>query len=237
MGLDGNKWSDSFFNLSLFMNGTLHFFILFIILNILFWVVITKVSKEAIYNEVTHNLEEPMIILLNKLTPGQKSLVANLPYDELKIMYKETNSTVVNNNKLLKLLSIAIIIILFLFVITYALFYTKHRGEQPSFFHLLSENLYIFLFVGLIEIIFFLTIAVNFIPSLPSHILKSSKDILVDIIDEQIKKSKDGETTIDIQKIIKAKESLSTILISSSMTNEQKLALMKESVAEKFRNI
>lgn len=199
--------------LPLYMNALLHFFILFLILNLLFWVVITKVSKNAIYSEVTGNLKTPLRILLNKLSNDQKAMVASLPYDELKIMYKDTNSIVKTNNCWLKKYSFNLIIIFAIILVLFIIYYNKNKEKRmPTFLHILSENIGIFIFVGLIEILFFLVVAVNYVPSLPSHIIKSSKDIVVDILEEQSKKNKDIKNNISAADLIKAQDTLSIIL-------------------------
>ena len=225
-----------FFNLSLFMNGSLHFLILFIILNLLFWVVITSVSKKAIYDEVTGNLKTPMKILIDKLSNDQKSILASLPYDNLKNIYKEKNTVVtVNNNNLLNL-TIILIVLIFLFVFALAIIYSKKKNEDmPIFSHILTENMFVFLFVGLIEMIFFLTIAVNFVPSLPSHIITTSKDIVVDIIDEQIIKNKDNKSTIDPAELLKAKENINAILSNPIflINNQKKIETLKNVIFNK----
>ena len=225
-----------FFNLSLFMNGSLHFLILFIILNLLFWVVITSVSKKAIYDEVTGNLKTPMKILIDKLSNDQKIIRASLPYDNLKNIYKEKNTVVtVNNNNLLNL-TIILIVLIFLFVFALAIIYSKKKNEDmPIFSHILTENMFVFLFVGLIEMIFFLTIAVNFVPSLPSHIITTSKDIVVDIIDEQIIKNKDNKSTIDPAELLKAKENINAILSNPIflINNQKKIETLKNVIFNK----
>lgn len=225
-----------FFNLSLFMNSSLHFLILFIILNLLFWIVITNVSKKAIYDEVTGNLKTPMKTLIDKLSDDQKSMLASLPYENLKNVYKEKNTVVtVNNNNLLNL-SIILIVFIFLFVFALAIIYSKNKYEDmPSFSHILTENMFVFLFVGLIEMIFFLTIAVNFVPSLPSHIITTSKDIIVDIIDEQMLKNKDIKSTIDPIELLKTRDNINTILSNPTflINNEKKIETLKNVIMDK----
>lgn len=199
--------------LPLYMNALLHFFILFIILNLLFWVVITKVSKDAIYNEVTGNIKTPLRTVLNKLSNDQRAMVASLPYEELKIMYKDANSIVKTNNCWLKKYSVNLIIIFAIILCLFIIYYNKNKTyEMPTFLHILSENIGIFIFVALIEIIFFLVIAIKYVPSLPSHIIKSSKDIIVNILEEQSRKNKDIKNSISASDIIKAQDTLSIIL-------------------------
>jgi hypothetical protein len=234
--MSGNN-SKNFFNFSLFINGLLHFFILFVILNFLFMIIITKISKEAIYNEITKNLKIPINILLNKLTNDQKVIIASLPYDDLKRKYKKVHDVVKYNNDSLKYFSTVIIIILFIIVIILSLIYNIYDDKQNIHFsHILKENTITFIFVGFIEIIFFLVIAVNFIPSLPSHIIESSKKILSNIIEEYIKKNKGIKSSINIEELLKAQQQLSNIMTNPEfiLNNNTKIETLKNVIIEKF---
>ena len=154
------------------INVIIHVLILFSILSALFAFYITKLEKQAFRNEMQHLLYPQIINWLKtaeKYDPNIKNQLKILPLDVgLNIYQNENKCTQINNNWIL---NSTIFIIVTLFLILIAIYVASNYCFSLWKFAL--KNIVIFIFVGLIEIGFFLTIAVKFVPSPPSTITKT----------------------------------------------------------------
>ena len=168
----------------IFMNIILHVFILFVILSLIFWFVISKVSKKAITREINRTISESFTKLRKniqetsskedktKLKKNMDILTPSLSI--MKRIYSKPESILVTNNNWLYENNILYGIILFVIIATMLLSLKLTCGiNNFPFIHILKENLVLFLFIAVIEVYFFLNIGMKFIPTKPSALIEN----------------------------------------------------------------
>jgi hypothetical protein len=98
----------------------------------------------------------------------------NLSFDYYLNLFSNNNITRerVNNQLFTEIKIINFLLILFLIIFVGTLYFAD-KLTMTEFGHILLENIITFIFVGIVEIIFFLNIALKFIPVPPSLIFKS----------------------------------------------------------------
>jgi uncharacterized protein involved in cysteine biosynthesis len=164
----------------LVVNIILHILILFSILSLLFWLIIRKLETNSLTDEVSNNISQYFDNLKNNLSETDKKNAKNIIGDNNKILdilkdiySKPSQNNIINNNWLLysNILYILLILgILLCIVLTIRL--VCNYNTFP-FWHIVKENMIIFLFVGLIEVFFFFNIALKYIPTKPSLLINS----------------------------------------------------------------
>jgi hypothetical protein len=163
--------------LTTFLNVVLHIFILWTLLVGFFFLYISKVIRESLQNQIGGQIDDAMNKSLNDLTPVQqmrlKIVLRNMPLDELiEVFSKETDAVAVNNKWLL----IVSALISFFFIMSFVLILTILKYSSPtkvSAKHILMENAIVFTFIGAVEFVFFMYIALKFIPVMPSVATKT----------------------------------------------------------------
>lgn len=164
------------------IDATTHALILFLFLSVFFIVYITKVSKEAIERELENNIRDAFKERLKDLTIEQKERLRLLPYDLLKKMYSEPEKGMVMNNKWLFRLIIIINIILVIVLIGIIILMKTTCNKEINMTHILIENGIAFIFIGIVEYLFFTKIAIKYIPVEPSFISEKFIDTLKNMI-------------------------------------------------------
>ena len=91
----------------------------------------------------------------------------------LKLFLNEDRTRLRVNNQLFDKIKIANILIIGFTIIISTLFIYNNIVSYDDFKHILFNNVVIFIFVGIIELLFFLNIGLKFIPSTPSLIFSS----------------------------------------------------------------
>ena len=166
------------------INIALHITILFLILSLFFMLYVSKLVKSNINEELTNLIKQNFNKTFDSLNAEeQKTLklaLKDLPFDNFINLFSTPDSTVEVYNKWLFTMIIAVNI--FLFVITILLISLPYIecNKCVPITHILTENLVIFAFVGLVEFLFFYFIAKNYIPAPPS--------LMIDTIILSIKK-------------------------------------------------
>jgi predicted membrane channel-forming protein YqfA (hemolysin III family) len=168
--IQGNDTQNMIFNVGV------HVTILFIILSVFFILVISKVSHDAINNEfvdiIDENLGHQIKNILNE-NPATVPIASMISTDRL---FKDEDRTVTMNNKWLYriiYLSFAFLIIL---CILYPVILKYQCNTCLPIKNILLMNGVIFLFIGVVEYIFFKNIAMKYIPVKPSLLVVSLLD-------------------------------------------------------------
>jgi len=162
--------TDVNFNINLF----LHFLILFSFLSVFFIFFISKVSTDTFNQEVEHLIHELLGIKIKELKKSKEfdEVVNQLPLKQLyEAFQKKSKAVEIHNNNLIKLVIIVNILLWVLFVsMTVLLKY--ECGSNLKIEEIITENIIIFAFVGIVEYYFFTRIALKFVPVEPSFISK-----------------------------------------------------------------
>ena len=167
------------------VNVLLHIFILFLILSTIFWSVISKVEKKSITDELNNNINSyfdnsdlsTKDALKEFATSNKDSL------DFLEKLYSKPDETTQISNSWLFQTNILYIIILLVIIVTIVLVirFVCNIKDFPLLY-ILRENIVIFMFVGLVEVWFFLNIGMKFIPTKPSSIITNVKNDLIETL-------------------------------------------------------
>src|SRR5205085_1770909 len=111
---------------------------------------------------------------INQRTKGGVDEIKKvIPFNKLYKLYGKPTDETINNNEWVTELIIVLNVLLFLIII--AILLTSYQaGQCPPTGHLLLENAVIFIFVGAIEALFFITTISHYIPTPPSAIAENS---------------------------------------------------------------
>jgi len=166
--------------IGLFINVTLHVLILYTFLTLLFFTVITTIEEQQIQDQLFPIIDKQIIKQLTKAEAGwdtnYKKSFGPFPWGIVKKialsgMEKNKNSSeeVINNNDKLRYNSIIIILVLF-FVLILLIGYFKYvKKRKFGLRYILTQNFFIFLFVGIIEFLFFWNIIKKYTPIYPKE--------------------------------------------------------------------
>lgn len=143
---------------NLLISVTLHVFLLFVFLSILFWTVISPTETKSFSSELDKSIND---IDYQEEVPKEVK-------DYLLAIYDTKNITQNKNNSMLLLLNVTIIVLLLIILVTQIIFHHL-RGGTVEYGEIILENIIILAFVGIIEFLFFRNIASHFIPVKPSY--------------------------------------------------------------------
>lgn len=164
------------------MDIGIHVFILFTFLSIFFVFYVSKLAKSALSSELKDNIDKTVSDKLNSINPMYKPIVKQalnkIPFEELKQNYIEENENVALNNQwLFRMIVIIDVFLLSLIVLSNIILY-KSCNQNVPLKHILTINGIIFLFVGIVEYLFFTNVAVKYVPTEPSLIITSTLNSL-----------------------------------------------------------
>lgn len=143
---------------NLLISATLHVFLLFLFLSVLFWTVISPTETKSFTSELDKSIDD---INYQQKVPKEVK-------DYLLEIYDTKNITQDKNNSMVLLLNITIIVLLFIILVTQVIF--RHlQGGTVEYGEIIFENIIILVFVGIIEFLFFRNIASHYIPVKPSY--------------------------------------------------------------------
>ena len=163
--------------LSFVVNLMCHVFILVVFLTVFFFLFITKMTTEHIDSELKSLIGEQTYDLLVKLYNTDSDKLINWTKVEttcinLEPQYRKEMQFVTDNNNHLYNDTINFIL-MFGFSIFVLISYLSIRKFTLNLKFMAFENIVIFLFVGMIEIYFFLNIASKYVPVLPDEAITS----------------------------------------------------------------
>lgn len=156
-------------------NALLHVFILTAFLVIFYQVVVTKLETEAIKSELTHTLNKNLPQMFaeldanNNFKPFLRNLQQTDILDKFEKLYSKPDPSTVSWNSWLFLAAYGVVGSLFLIVVT-VVFMTWLFDIDIKLTALLRENATLFIAIGVVELVFFLTIALKYAPAPPSYL-------------------------------------------------------------------
>lgn len=163
-------------------NILIHVTILFIFLTVFFIFYISKISKDAIEKEVVDNIENGIKTIENTTVgsklAGIKELIPANVANKLINKYDTPSQEVIINNQMVNSHAIIISVILVIFIVTIWGILRVSCGQCLPMGRLLKENAVLFLFVGIVEFLFFKFVALKYIPVEPSYIINVAIDKL-----------------------------------------------------------
>lgn len=157
------------------LNIILHMLILFTFLSIFFFRFISKVEEDIFKSSIGDLLEDAInkAVQNNKtdLIPIIQEIKPVLQY--VQVQYASPERATLKQNIMVKFMAAFTVLLLLCMFITIVLTSTIECGHSVPLGRLVLENIIIFLFVGLFEFIFFVNIAMKYIPAPPSLLMKT----------------------------------------------------------------
>lgn len=171
-------------------NILLHICILFTILHVFFIYYITKLTTNAINNEVNHIINKG-IKKINEKKNNIKSMY-DIPYFKIakekfdynyyENLFKKEDITRKYNNENVFFYTKIVNALLFLFLYFMGYYLVNNNLLTTDIIRLMIfENVLTFLFVAIVEYLFFTNVALNYIPAPPSILYKSFLESLNNI--------------------------------------------------------
>lgn len=160
----------------------IHCLFLVTILSTFFWLVVTRFSKQALQKELRHAIHG----LIDGIDWGflPQSIRQQIhSFDEELLYGQEAEITTVNNNWLFSTT------ILFLTTVwgglVFVLWLLSLSKTLPDMWDIVAENIILFMCVGVVELCFFLFVALKYVPTKPSLLVST----VVDSAKQQLKNS------------------------------------------------
>lgn len=171
------------------INVGFHVFILFFFLTILFFVFISQKEKDAVSSELNDVIENQIPVILKEIDETDKHFdptgKGQIPWDKIDIIADKMKRKISgddekmnSHNKNLKIISGVILVTILGGLILLIIYFTKYKKYKIQLGHILLENFIIFAVVGIIEVTFFLLIALKYVPVTSTDMLNSVIDRL-----------------------------------------------------------
>lgn len=157
-----------------FINAIVHVFILLTIISAFFFIYVSQLARNKFHDELSDVMNDNLAPALENADKNGyiKKILQGINLTPAAQYYNTENEATTIENRWLMQATIGIIIMLMLTMII-ALFITKLFCKKIPFGSILRENIILFALVGTVEIVFFLYIAKNFIPTKPSLVMET----------------------------------------------------------------
>lgn len=162
------------------LNIGTHVFLLFTFLSIFFFAYAANLEKESVNKSLKSIIDDQTGTLLaeidswdKRLYPEKTKINWNTINEKAKKLVDESQGELPeikeNNDKLYKF-GVAVIIILFILLVTFTLYFMFVKKYDIHIGAILLENFVIFSCVGVIEYYFFSKVAIKFVPITPDFV-------------------------------------------------------------------
>ena len=169
------------------INGIFHVLILFTFLTILFFTIVLSLEKSAFENEMTNEINSSVKNMASKIQPSDKDQISNVvnksvnedgqsSLDVAIDKYSTPSDFIVEHNKWVKITAIAIILGVFVFLLTILVVLSYSCDKCIGLSSIVKENIITFIFVGMVEYLFFTHIAFKYVPAPPSTMVTTIID-------------------------------------------------------------
>ena len=171
----------------LFLNVTLHAFILFLALTVLYIKVISPMESKSLQREVNGKLNDVMLSIVGKMPAKEQKDLTSTLRETTPMLQKAANIYAVKdsvrtsqNARVFGTAWTIISLLAVVFVLTTTILAVTGHTINKALLHIFIENLLIFLIIGGIEASFFLFIAKKFVPIEPSQLGQNALDAAKD---------------------------------------------------------
>ena len=155
------------------INVAIHVLILFTILSMFFMFYVAPMERMALNGEIKNNIDK-LITFDSAIIPDEyKPFLKSDILQKLKNSYTKPHKLVETHNEWLFKTIILTNVSLFIVVTLSTLLLLYQCNQCLPIGHILLENGLTFLFVGLVEYLFFTRVALHYIPSKPSAMANS----------------------------------------------------------------
>lgn len=162
----------------------IHILILFTFLSLFFFMYVSKIETGAFQNEIGDNLEKSVTDILdrnrNKVLPTLNRIRPGL--NQLQNTYSMPMKYSTEKNRLLRFTSIFIALLLLCAILSIVITLKFDCGKDSGIWHIIIENVIVFIFIGIVEYWFFTNIAIKYIPTSPSLMV----DTMIDTVKQEL---------------------------------------------------
>lgn len=161
-------------HVNFFINAIVHVFILLTIISAFFFIYVSQLAGNKFHDELADVMDNNLEPALAKADKNQyiKKMLQGMNLSQMAQYFNKENEATTIQNRWLMQATIGIIVMLVLTTII-VLFITKLFCRKIPFGSILRENIILFALVGTVEIVFFLYIAKNFVPTKPSLVMQT----------------------------------------------------------------
>ena len=157
------------------LNIVLHMMILFTFLSVFFFAYISKVEEQAFKDEIGGLLENSITNAMQankeQIKPAVHKIKPLLNY--LQNQYATPDMATLKTNIMIKFLAVFSVLLLVCVFITIVLTSTLECKHSVPVGKLVIENIIVFIFVGIVEYMFFTNIAIKYVPAPPTLLVKT----------------------------------------------------------------
>ena len=164
------------------LNISLHVLILFSFLTIFFFAYIAHLEQKSVNEALTAAIDSQvgeLLDTLNKSVPSGITIKWEMINNIAKDIQKDAAGTlpeVKQNHRTLMLVGICMIVGLFTIFSGLYVYFGVYKGVNIRWKRIFVENLVVFGFVGIIEVLFFTQIATKYVPVTPDLLSKTILD-------------------------------------------------------------
>ena len=155
----------------------IHIMILVIVLSIAFWFLIAPTEKRTFTEEINKQINSSIKGILDKNPDAVKTMKPSINiFETMSKYYSKPNSTTKEYNTWLKRVNIIIVLVL---VVNFFILWLLMRfscGRCAPVKQIFAENIFLFICIGIVEVIFFLKVASKFVPVTPSFMVNTIID-------------------------------------------------------------
>jgi len=156
--------------LGLVINIFLHVFILFIFLTILYFTIISVTETNTVKTQLNKLIDGNLSTIFSKikshLSDDQIQLAEAFAQHKMT-QYGEPSDKVIQNNQQLLINAVIIICVIFVCLSMVLVYFKFVKSRNLGLTYILTENIFIFLIIGILEFAFFWYIVQNYIPLYP----------------------------------------------------------------------
>jgi hypothetical protein len=175
------------------INIGFHILILFTFLTILFFTFISYKERDSITKELNKAISKNIPVVMDNIDKINQKIGNKFDWGPVKDMvnkieerYGNIPDTTIDHDK--KLIKRAVIICCFLFfiIICAIVYFVVYKKMDIGLGTILLENFFIFVFIGIIEVLFFLNVALKYSPITTSDMMNQIIDRSEYHINEQL---------------------------------------------------
>ena len=163
---------------TLVVNILVHILILFSFLYLFFFFFISHIEEDTLNSQVDSLADNKIKSILSEI--DQLDSKKYIDWNMVKQKAEEeltddenVNKFIETNNTNLRYVGLIVAITILLLAITVYYYYTYSENKIVDIIHIIKENVAVFLVIGIIELVFFKTTAIKYVPIFPSDIGKS----------------------------------------------------------------
>jgi len=163
------------------INGVFHVLILFTFLSILFFALVSTIEKQNFEEQIQGQVDSSIKSAFKTLSSEEKDKISSIINNDLGgeetvfdvgiDNYSKPKEVTVEHNKWVKITAISIILMIFLSLFLVLTVLSFSCNKNIGLLGILKENIITFIFIGLVEYLFFTYVALKYIPVLPSTMM------------------------------------------------------------------